>query len=91
VFDNFPTPNGEIPDEAIAVRIPKHVRREVLGNLDRGLLRRGFARLKCEDRGERRLGAKRSAPADTRALDGTLPKAARVSVQHRIDSSVCLR
>jgi hypothetical protein len=44
-------------DGAIAVRIPKHARKELESYLDCGLLCRGFARLKCEDCGERRLVA----------------------------------
>jgi hypothetical protein len=36
-----------IDDGAIAVRIPKHARKELESYLDCGLLCRGFARLKC--------------------------------------------
>ena len=39
------------------MRIPKHARKELAAYLDCGLLCRGFARLKCEDCGERRLVA----------------------------------
>jgi len=39
------------------LRIPKHARKELEAYLDCGLLCRGFARLKCEDCGERRLVA----------------------------------
>ena len=52
VRDNLETLYG-----AIAVRIPKHARKEPEGYLNCGLLCRGFARLKCEDCGERRLVA----------------------------------
>jgi hypothetical protein len=57
VRDNLETLYGAIEDEAIAVRIPKHARKELEAYLSCGLLCRGFARLKCEDCGERRLVA----------------------------------
>jgi hypothetical protein len=53
VRENLETPYGAIGDGAIAVRIPKHARKELEDYLDCGLLCRGFARLKCEGlRGE---------------------------------------
>jgi hypothetical protein len=57
VRDNLETLYGAIEDGAIAVRIPKHARKELEAYLSCGLLCRGFARLKCEDCGERRLVA----------------------------------
>jgi hypothetical protein len=57
VRDNLETLYGAIEDGAIAVRIPKHARKELEAYLGCGLLCRGFARLKCEDCGERRLVA----------------------------------
>ena len=57
VRDNLETLYGAITDSALAVRIPKHARKELEAFLDRGLLCRGFARLKCENCGERRLVA----------------------------------
>jgi hypothetical protein len=52
---NLETLYGAIGDGAIAVRIRKHARKELESYLDCGLLCRGFARLKCQDCGERRL------------------------------------
>lgn len=57
VRDNLETLYGAIDDGALAVRIPKHARKELESYLDCGLLCRGFARLKCEDCGETRLVA----------------------------------
>lgn len=57
VRDNLETLYGAIEDGAIAVRIPKHARKELEAYLSCGLLCRGFARLKCEDCGERRVVA----------------------------------
>ena len=57
VRDNLETLFGAIGDGAIAVRIPKDARKELESYLDCGLLCRGFARLKCEGCGERRLVA----------------------------------
>ena len=57
VKDNLETLYGAIGDGAIAARIPKHARKELEAYLDCGLLCRGFARLKCEDCGEKRLVA----------------------------------
>ncbi|HEX9810115.1 MAG TPA: transposase, partial [Alphaproteobacteria bacterium] len=57
VRDNLETLYGAIGDGALAVRIPNHARKELEAYLDCGLLCRGFARLKCEDCGERRLVA----------------------------------
>ena len=57
VRENLETLYGAIDDGAIAVRIPKHARKELEAYLDCGLLCRGFARLKCEGCGESRLVA----------------------------------
>jgi transposase-like zinc-binding protein len=57
VRDNLETLYGTIGDGAIAVRIPKHARRELEAYLDCGLLCRGFARLRCQGCGESRLVA----------------------------------
>jgi hypothetical protein len=57
VRDNLETLYGAIEDGAIAVRIPKHARKELEAYLSCGLLCRGFARLKSEGCGERRLVA----------------------------------
>jgi Transposase zinc-binding domain len=57
VRDNLETLYGAIDDGARAVRIPKHARKELEAYLDCGLLYRGFARLKCEGCGEKRLVA----------------------------------
>lgn len=57
VRDNLETLYGAIDEGALAVRIPKHARKELESYLDCGLLCRGFARLKCEECGETRLVA----------------------------------
>jgi Transposase zinc-binding domain len=57
VRDNLETLYGATFDGAIAVRIPKHARKELEAYLDCGLLCRGFARLRCEDCAESRLVA----------------------------------
>jgi hypothetical protein len=57
VRDNLETLYGAIEDGAIAVRIPKHARKELEAYLDCGLLCRGFARLRCQGCGESRLVA----------------------------------
>ena len=57
VRDNLETLFGAIDDGALAVRIPKHARQELLAYLDCGLLCRGFARLKCRGCSETRLVA----------------------------------
>ena len=57
VRDNLETLYGAIDDGAIAVRIPKHARKELEAYLDCGLLCRGFARLRCGDCAESRLVA----------------------------------
>jgi len=49
VRDNLETLYGAIDDGAIAVRIPKHARKELEAYLSCGLLCRGFARLKCRE------------------------------------------
>ena len=57
VRDNLETLYGAIDDGALAVRIPKHARKELEAYLDCGLLCRGFARLKCEHCDDTRLVA----------------------------------
>ena len=64
VRDNLETLFGAIDDGALAVRIPRHARTELLAYLDCGLLcvqarlrARGFARLKCRACAETRLVA----------------------------------
>ena len=57
VRDNLETLYGAIDDGAIAVRIPKHARKELEAYLDCGLLCRGFARLRCARCGESLLVA----------------------------------
>ena len=57
VRDNLETLLAAIDDGALAVRIPKHARQELLAYLDCGLLCRGFARLKCRGCAETRLVA----------------------------------
>ncbi|XXZ19844.1 transposase zinc-binding domain-containing protein [Sorangium sp. So ce307] len=57
VRDNVETLYGAIDDGAIAVRIPKHAKKEIEAYLDCGLLCRGFARLRCERCEESRLVA----------------------------------
>ncbi|WP_438000647.1 transposase zinc-binding domain-containing protein [Sorangium sp. So ce185] len=55
--DNVETLYGAIDDGAIAVRIPKHAKKELEAYLDCGLLCRGFARFRCERCEESRLVA----------------------------------
>ena len=57
VRDNLETLYGATGDGTIAVRIPKHARKELEAYLGCGLLCRGFARLLCEQGGESRLVA----------------------------------
>jgi hypothetical protein len=57
VRDNLETLYGAIGNGAIAVRIPKHARKELEAYLGCGQLCRGFARLRCEECGESRLVA----------------------------------
>jgi hypothetical protein len=57
VRDNLETLYGAIEDGAIAVRIPKHARKELEAYLGCGLLCRGFARLQCGQCGESLLVA----------------------------------
>ena len=47
VRDNLETLYGAIDDGAIAVRIPKHARKQLEAYLGCGLSCRGFARLRC--------------------------------------------
>lgn len=55
--DNLETLYGAIDDGALAVRVPKHAKKELAAYLDCGLLCRGFARLRCGSCGESRLVA----------------------------------
>jgi hypothetical protein len=57
VRDNLDTLFGAVDDGALAFRIPRHAREELLAYLDCGLLCRGFARLKCRGCSETRLVA----------------------------------
>ena len=54
---NLETLYGAIEDGAIAVRIPKHARKELEAFLKCGLVCHGFARLRCEECGESQLVA----------------------------------
>jgi transposase-like zinc-binding protein len=47
VRDNLETLYAAIDDGALAVRLPKHAKKELEAFLDCGLLCRGFARLHC--------------------------------------------
>ena len=47
VRDNLETLYGAVDDGALAVKIPKHARKELDAYLDCGLLCLGFARLRC--------------------------------------------
>lgn len=55
VRDNLETLYGAIDDGALAVRIPKHARKELEAYLGCGLLCRGFSRLRCSLCGVSRL------------------------------------
>jgi len=57
VQDNLATLYGAVEDNALAIRLPGFVRKELEAYLDCGLLCRGFARVKCVDCTERRLVA----------------------------------
>ncbi len=57
VRDNLETLYGAIDDGALAVRIPKHARKELEAYLACGLLCGGFARLRCGECGESRVVA----------------------------------
>jgi len=57
VRDNLETLYGAIDDGALAVRLPKHAKKEQEAFLDCGLLCRGFARLRCTACEESRLVA----------------------------------
>ena len=57
VRDNIETLLGAIDDGTLAVRLPRHARKELLAYPDCGLLCRGFARLKCRACAETRLVA----------------------------------
>ena len=55
--ERVPALYAAIEDGALAVRIPKHARKELEAYLDCGILCRGFARFQCPDCGESRLVA----------------------------------
>jgi len=57
VQDNLTTLYGAVDDGALAIALPRFVRKELEGYLDCGLLCRGFARLRCEGCEETRLVA----------------------------------
>jgi hypothetical protein len=57
VQDNLATLYGAVDDGALAIALPKFVRKELEGYLDCGLLCRGFARLRCDGCEETRLVA----------------------------------
>ena len=57
VQENLATLYGAVADNAVAVRLPGFVRKELEGYLDCGLLCRGFARVQCSDCREKRLVA----------------------------------
>ncbi len=57
VQDNLATLYGAVDDGAVAIALPRFVRKELEGYLDCGLLCRGFARLRCEGCTETRLVA----------------------------------
>ena len=57
VRENLDTLYDAVDEGAIAVALPKFVRKELEGYLDCGLLCRGFARLRCGDCTETRLVA----------------------------------
>ena len=75
VRDDLETLWGAIDDGAIAVRIPKHARKELEAYLGCGLLCRGFALLRCQECGERLLVAGPEGPRDA---DRPRPEAAVV-------------
>ena len=55
VQENLDTLYGAVQDGALAIALPKFVRKELEGYLACGLLRHGFARLKCGSCEETRL------------------------------------
>jgi hypothetical protein len=57
VRDNLETLYGAVDEGAVTIALPAFVKKELEGYLDCGVLCRGFARLKCESCGERRLVA----------------------------------
>ena len=57
VQENLDTLYGAVEDGALAIALPKFVRKELEGYLERGLLCHGFARLKCGSCDETRLVA----------------------------------
>jgi len=57
VQENLDTLYGAVEDGALAIALPKFVRKELEGYLECGLLCHGFARLKCGSCDETRLVA----------------------------------
>ena len=49
VQENLATLYGAVDDNALAIRLPGFVRKELEGYLECGLLCRGFARVQCGD------------------------------------------
>jgi hypothetical protein len=85
VQDNLATLYGAVDDGALAIALPRFVKKEREGYLDCGLLCRGFARLRCD--GCEETGSWRSA---ARAADSVRrASAARWRRQRRISSRTC--
>ena len=57
VQENLDTLYGAVEDGALAIALPKFVKKELEGYLECGLLCHGFARLKCGSWDETRLVA----------------------------------
>ena len=57
VADNLATLYGAVDDGALAIALPRFVKKELEGYLECGLLCRGFARLRCDGCEETRLVA----------------------------------
>ncbi len=57
VAENLATLYGAVDDGALAIALPRFVKKELEGYLDCGLLCRGFARLRCDGCEETRLVA----------------------------------
>ena len=57
VQENLDTLYGAVEDGALAIALPKFVKKELEGYLECGLLCHGFARLKCGSCDETRLVA----------------------------------
>ncbi len=96
VQENLDTLYGAVEDGALAIALPKFVRKELEGYLECGLLCHGFARLKCP-------APERSATLDVLATDGelflvmdyvmgeSLARLARTMVDTGLPSKTCAR